>query len=161
LKELWKDLNIRTQFYTDICIPAIEAISIGYFHGDIRPMNICFNEETKRFQLIDWDSVCKVEISRDDNRGDTNKVDWRYPYLDISNDKHRSRLFTFYQLYHTIRIIDEIVQNYDQNILLSIWNKKEGSWKIGLPEIIFDSVFLKNNENFDFKTQLKIILSIL
>lgn len=52
----------REVFFKDVVQVAFEAIRLGFYHWDVRLLNILFTNE-KRFVIIDWESVVGIEES--------------------------------------------------------------------------------------------------
>ena len=63
----WNDnrQTAETAFVEHVVTVALEAIEREYCHWDIRPANLLFDEDERRFYILDWDSVWTIQELRD------------------------------------------------------------------------------------------------
>ena len=88
IRKRWKQ-NADTmpkRFFEDVYQVAFEALELLYFHWDIRPANIMFDDEEKCFVIIDWESV--VLISPDDV-----SKKWNLKFEENANYLHNLQLY--------------------------------------------------------------------
>ena len=106
------------RFFEDVYQVAFEALDLKYFHWDIRPANIMFDDEKKCFVIIDWESV--VFISPDEVSNKWNiKFNENAKYLDelyLFNTKGAklvAGVYLFYQLLECLEYIGGPIKNDD------------------------------------------------
>jgi serine/threonine protein kinase len=60
---------------------------VGYGHFDIKPQNIGFDPQTRRFSILDWGGIRKL-VNRDQNLMQWSEVSGRFSPPEANNGKH-------------------------------------------------------------------------
>ena len=96
------------RFFEDVFQVAFEALDLRYFHWNIRPANIMFDDEKKCFVIIDWESV--VFISYEEvSKNLISKFKENAKYLDnlqLLNDKDPKLAAGVYVFYHLLDCLE-------------------------------------------------------